>query len=153
MAWGREGNSHPSVTLPIAIPHKRSRGHRRFSRRGGCRGWWEEERASARGLGWMDNLEWNCWNRVLIRSDMKGIFRFVWIVWFDTYQGWIEGLYTRIWNTNDSTHYIYIFRQIIPSSGDTSDSQLFYLWYLTEWILDFYYQNVSPTSLLRFIYQ
>jgi hypothetical protein len=35
----------------------------------------------------MDNLEWNCWNLVLIRSDMKGIFRSVWIVWFDTYQG------------------------------------------------------------------
>jgi hypothetical protein len=32
----------------------------------------------------MDNLEWNCWNPVLIRSDMKGIFR---SVWFDTYQG------------------------------------------------------------------
>jgi hypothetical protein len=35
----------------------------------------------------MDNLEWNCWNLVLIRSDMGGIFRSVWIVWFDTYQG------------------------------------------------------------------
>jgi hypothetical protein len=35
----------------------------------------------------MDNLEWNCWNLVLISSDMKGIFRSVWIVWFDTYQG------------------------------------------------------------------
>jgi hypothetical protein len=31
----------------------------------------------------MDNLEWNCWNLVLIRLDMKGIFRSVWIVWFD----------------------------------------------------------------------
>jgi hypothetical protein len=35
----------------------------------------------------MDNLEGNCWNLVLIRSDMNGIFRSVWIVWFDTYQG------------------------------------------------------------------
>jgi hypothetical protein len=35
----------------------------------------------------MDNLEWNCWNLVLMRLDMKGIFRSVWIEWFDTYQG------------------------------------------------------------------
>jgi hypothetical protein len=34
----------------------------------------------------MNNLEWNCWNLVLIRSDMNGIFRSVRIVWFDTYQ-------------------------------------------------------------------
>jgi hypothetical protein len=35
----------------------------------------------------MDNLKWNCWNLVLIRSDMKGIFSSIWIVRFDTYQG------------------------------------------------------------------
>jgi hypothetical protein len=34
----------------------------------------------------MDNLERNHWNMVLVRSDMKGIFRSVWIVWFDSYQ-------------------------------------------------------------------
>jgi hypothetical protein len=33
----------------------------------------------------MDNLECNCWNLVLISLDMKGIFRSVGIVWFDTY--------------------------------------------------------------------
>jgi hypothetical protein len=38
----------------------------------------------------MNNLEWNCWNLVLMRSDMKGIFRSVWIGWFETYQGVIE---------------------------------------------------------------
>jgi hypothetical protein len=40
MAWGREGRSHPSAKLPIAM----SPGHWRFSRRGGCRGWCEERK-------------------------------------------------------------------------------------------------------------
>jgi hypothetical protein len=59
----------------------------------------ERKELELRGLGRMDNLEWNCWNLVLIRLYMKGIFR---SVWFDTNKprsvkdGWIEGLCTRV---------------------------------------------------------
>jgi hypothetical protein len=78
---GREGRSHPSVTLPILI-----RGPVATVGSVGVEG--AEESAWARWLGWMDNL-WSgiAGKLVLIRSDMKGIFRSVWIVWFDTYQG------------------------------------------------------------------
>jgi hypothetical protein len=52
MAWGREGRSHPSATLPIVyITHNRSRGHWRFKRREGWRGWLGEERVYTRWMG------------------------------------------------------------------------------------------------------
>jgi hypothetical protein len=97
-----------------------------FSRRGGCREWWGEERAWARGLGWINNLEWNSWNLVLIRSDMNGIFRSVWIVWFDTYQGalrmhrrtldwnlWMRTMLEAFADPNTSMAYVNVGRRIV----------------------------------------
>jgi hypothetical protein len=50
------------------------------------------ERAMRRGksFSWrirVSEIELSIWNLVLMRSDMKGIFRSVWIAWFDRYQG------------------------------------------------------------------
>jgi hypothetical protein len=51
------GRSHPLVTLLNGFANlgnfNKSRGHWRFSRRGGWRGWLGDERAWKRRLGWM----------------------------------------------------------------------------------------------------